>query len=59
MPTFDYRCPNCERVVEDSAPDAEVFCDCKLDPAPRMLRVYGISGVSFKGTGFYKNDKKR
>lgn len=52
MRVFEYKCSECEAVVESPDPKAQLkHCGTV------MLRVYGFGGVSFKGPGFYKTDK--
>lgn len=58
MPTYQYRCKDCghEFDVQQS------FSDDPLDTCPEckgaLKKVYGNVGISFKGSGFYKNDAR-
>ena len=59
MPRYDYKCIECETVIEymhsmSSTPD--VHCPkCKKLMAKQ---IGNGSGIIFKGTGFYKTDYK-
>lgn len=56
--TYDYTCPECkvtisiERSIHAEA-DAPICNECKQ----LMARVWATPPVSFKGSGFYVNDK--
>ena len=58
MPTYEYRCTSCS----DQFEIVQSFKDASLtvcNTCQGVLRkVYGNVGISFKGTGFYKNDSK-
>ena len=58
MPTYEYRCTSCGDQFEivQSFKDASltVCGNCQGE----LRKVYGNVGISFKGTGFYKNDSK-
>lgn len=58
MPTYEYRCTSCGDQFEivQSFKDASLTACDKCRGALR--KVYGNVGISFKGTGFYKNDSK-
>ena len=56
MPTYEYRCRDC-------ANDLEVYQSFSDDPLTvcpvcggSLRKLFGNVGISFKGTGFYKND---
>ena len=58
MPTYSYVCRTCahafdavQSIHDDSLVDCPV-CDGEL------RRVFGTVGVSFKGSGFYRNDSR-
>lgn len=62
MPTYDYKCNNCQTLQEVFIPmkDANQFyegqcinCKCK-----RFLekQFSGTTAIAFKGSGFYVND---
>ena len=60
MPTYDYRCPGCEKAWEQhqlmSDPPLQECPDCQAKPR----RLIGRGGaLVFKGTGFYCTDYKR
>ena len=58
MPTYEYRCKTCEHELEVQ----QSFSDDPLDTCPEcggpLRKVYGNVGISFKGSGFYKNDAR-
>ena len=49
MPLYEYRC-DCgnEFLQRQAINDDPVYCSCGKE----TKRVYGLGGVSFKGTGF-------
>jgi putative FmdB family regulatory protein len=61
MPTYDYQCEACGKVVEvfhamsESGPE---FCDCPQKGRMRRLLSPG-SGLIFRGSGFYITDYAR
>ena len=56
MPTYEYRCKACGHQFEIH----QSFSDDPLTECPNchgeLKKVFGNVGVSFKGSGFYKND---
>jgi putative FmdB family regulatory protein len=56
MPTYEYRCRDCGQSLEA----VQAFTDDALTVCPNcsgsLRKVFGNIGVTFKGTGFYKND---
>jgi putative FmdB family regulatory protein len=58
MPTYEYRCKSCGHEMEVQ----QAFSDAPLDTCPEcqgaLRKVYGNVGISFKGSGFYKNDAR-
>jgi len=58
MPTYEYRCKSCGHEMEVQ----QAFTDAPLDTCPEcegpLRKVYGNVGISFKGSGFYKNDAR-
>lgn len=59
MPTYQYRCKECGHdfeIVQAFSDDALTKCpECKK---AALKKVYGNVGISFKGSGFYKNDAR-
>lgn len=58
MPTYEYRCKSCDHQLEVQ----QAFTDDPLTECPEcqgpLRKVYGNVGISFKGSGFYKNDAR-
>ncbi|HEX4903378.1 MAG TPA: FmdB family zinc ribbon protein [Acidimicrobiales bacterium] len=58
MPTYEYRCKSCGHQLEVQ----QAFTDDPLTECPEcqgaLRKVYGNVGISFKGSGFYKNDAR-
>jgi putative FmdB family regulatory protein len=56
MPTYEYRCRACGHELEA----VQSFNDDPLTDCPEcggsLRKVFGSIGVTFKGSGFYKND---
>lgn len=56
MPTYEYRCKSCAHEFEVQ----QSFSDDPLRECPQckgeLRKVFGNIGISFKGSGFYKND---
>lgn len=58
MPTYEYRCKSCGHQLEvQQAFTDEPLSDCPECQGP-LRKVYGNVGISFKGSGFYKNDAR-
>ena len=57
MPTYTYRCQTCEKEFEivQSFKD-ESLEECPSDCSGALKKVFSGVGISFKGSGFYKND---
>jgi putative FmdB family regulatory protein len=59
MPIYSYKCKKClgvyseHRGINDN-PKLNTCAICKVE----LVRLYEVRGVSFKGDGFYSNDKK-
>ena len=56
MPTYDFRCPECEErfeVTRPVGPTSDVCCPQCDAPAKR---VFTPVGVVFKGSGFHNTD---
>ena len=61
MPTYDYKCLDCDKVFEHfqsmkDEPLSECLCE-KKGKVSRMISNGG--GIIFKGSGFYVNDYKK
>jgi putative FmdB family regulatory protein len=58
MPTYEYACKSCGEHLEV----AQSFKDDALTTCPAcggpLRKVFGTIGISFKGSGFYKNDSR-
>lgn len=56
MPTYEYRCKDCGHQFEAQ----QSFSDDALTECPackgELKKKFGSVGISFKGSGFYKND---
>ncbi len=57
MPTYIYRCQTCEKEFEiiQSFKD-EPLSECPSNCTGTVKKVFSGVGISFKGSGFYKND---
>ncbi len=58
MARYDYKCSSCENVFEVEHPMSEtpeIRCPKCGEPA---TRVFGMSGIVFKGSGFYNTDQR-
>jgi putative FmdB family regulatory protein len=60
MPTYEYKCSKCEKPHTEtrSMTEAQIKKQCDDCKQP-LIRIYGISGVAFNGSGFYTTDKKQ
>jgi putative FmdB family regulatory protein len=58
MPTYEYRCKDCGEELEA----VQAFTDDPLTECPscggNLKKKFGSVGISFKGSGFYKNDSR-
>ncbi len=58
MPTYEYACKQCGEHLEA----VQKFTDDPLTTCPAcsgsLRKVFGSIGISFKGSGFYKNDSR-
>lgn len=58
MPTYEYACKSCGAHTDV----VQAFTDDALTECPtcggRLRKVFGNIGISFKGSGFYKNDSR-
>lgn len=50
MPTYDFKCKECDEVIETTDRTAPICKVCKKE----MQRVWSAPGILFKGKGFYK-----
>ncbi|MGI8753653.1 MAG: FmdB family zinc ribbon protein [Acidimicrobiales bacterium] len=59
MPTYEYTCKTCGEHTEA----VQTFSDDPLTVCPNcggtLRKVFGNIGISFKGSGFYKNDSRK
>jgi putative FmdB family regulatory protein len=58
MPTYAYKCKDCGQALEAQ----QGFSDPSLTECPacggRLRKQYGSVGVTFNGSGFYRNDSR-
>lgn len=58
MPTYEYRCKNCDHgfdIVQSFSDDSLTECpECE----GALKKVFGNVGIAFKGSGFYKTDSR-
>ncbi|MFZ6005105.1 MAG: FmdB family zinc ribbon protein [Actinomycetota bacterium] len=60
MPTYEYRCKACGHQLEIvQAFSDDALTTCPSCDQPELRKVFGAVGISFKGSGFYKNDSRR
>jgi putative FmdB family regulatory protein len=52
MPTYDYKCPNCQKVIEIKHSMIDQPNPACIDCMLPLQRVFKIAGVSFKGSGW-------
>ena len=59
MPTYDYRCEACEHRFEltQSIKDDPITV-CPTCGEEAVVKVFGVPGIAFKGSGFYKTDNR-
>ena len=59
MPTYEYRCKTCgEHLEAVQAFTDDALTTCPSCGAEALRKVFGSVGISFKGSGFYKNDSR-
>jgi putative FmdB family regulatory protein len=58
MPVYEYKCVECDErfEVEQSIKDATLKTIKGDDHTHKVKKVFSPVGISFKGSGFYKND---
>ena len=60
MPTYQYRCKQCGEEfekVQSFSDDSTPKCPgCGTRSKKNISKVFSAVGISFKGSGFYKND---
>jgi putative FmdB family regulatory protein len=58
MPSYNYKCPECETVltVTRSIMESDPGYDCGTCNIA-MTRVYSVGAIQFNGSGFYSKDK--
>ena len=58
MPTYSYRCTECDNAFDIH----QEFTDSTLTACPvcggKLRKVFSAVGVSFTGSGFYRNDSR-
>lgn len=58
VPTYSYRCTECDTAFDIQ----QAFTDNTLTDCPtcggKLRKVYSSIGVSFTGSGFYRNDSR-
>ena len=58
MPTYSYRCTECDTAFDIT----QAFTDDSLTVCPscggKLRKVFSAIGVSFTGSGFYRNDSR-
>ena len=58
MPTYSYRCTECDTAFDIQ----QSFTDDSLTVCPtcqgKLRKVFSAVGVSFNGSGFYRNDSR-
>lgn len=59
MPTYSYACPSCDHAfdIRQSFTD-DPLTMCPKCGEPKLRKVIHAVGISFKGSGFYRNDSK-
>lgn len=60
MPTYDYRCNTCDEVFEIFQSFSEdALTECPTGGCTGSVKkIFSAPGISFKGSGFYKNDSR-
>lgn len=59
MPTYSYRCSACEHDFDQyQAFTDDSLTDCPSCGEPELRKVFSSIGVTFTGSGFYRNDSR-
>lgn len=59
MPTYSYRCANCDFAFEQyQAFTEDSLTVCSNCGQPQLRKVFSEIGVTFKGSGFYRTDSR-
>lgn len=58
MPTYDFKCPKCEKVKEISISYSARTPKCD-DCGKEMKKMYSFAGAILKGSGWYSVDKRK
>lgn len=60
MPVYEYRCKECGHEFDRHQSFTEArLTDCpSCETADALRKVFGNVGVTFKGSGFYRNDSR-
>jgi len=63
MPIYEYVCNTCgitfEKIVKMSEADSVVKNNCSSPLSCDIKRIFSVSSVHFKGSGFYETDYKK
>lgn len=51
---YEFKCNTCDSIYELSTPDTIYIC-CTTP----VKRIYSLGAITFKGSGFYKNDSRK
>jgi putative FmdB family regulatory protein len=59
VPTYSYRCANCGHEFDQyQAFTDDTLTVCPSCGEPQLRKVFNSIGVSFTGSGFYRNDSR-
>ena len=59
MPTYSYRCASCDYAFDQyQAFTDDTLTVCPNCGEPQLRKVFNSIGVSFTGSGFYRNDSR-
>lgn len=61
MPVYEYECESCTKVHEVTQKFSDAPLTECLDPKCKgsLRKLFSLSSIAFKGTGFYTTDYKR